>query len=199
MKKFALALALVAFAAANSFAAAAAEKNLKAGIKVGVGLTNQKASYNGDSESVGSKVGFQFGGFAEVLMGKSFAIQPELLFAMKGSKDDADVSYKFNYIQIPVLAKYRLGNGEKRFTIFAGPSLGLLMSAKASYEGESVDIKDSFNGTDFSGVFGVGAEIDKFQVDVRYDLGLSNILKDAPDDFSYKNNGVYLTLGYSFI
>ena len=72
------------------------------------------------------------------------------------------------------------------------------MSAKAKADGESVDIKDEFNSTDFGLNVGFGYDFtENIGVGLRYTAGLSNIAKDS-GDFKVNNTNIALTVGYKF-
>jgi hypothetical protein len=220
MKKALLVMALALAMAANSFAAVAAAapaaniSKVKAGLMAGVGISNIRTDVITDTmESIGPKLGFQVGGFVEFAAGNMIGIQPEVLFSAKGAKFsnnsgvelfDAEmdgVSLNYNYISIPVLLKVKFGaaNSSTRWNVFMGPELGILMSANASFEGESEDIKEGFKGTDMGLMFGVGVDIQKVQVGFRYSMGLTNTPDLDMEGYSWKNIGMGLTLGYSFM
>src|SRR5712675_2786035 len=75
------------------------------GPKAGVNISNFT---NGDLTN-NTLVGVHLGGFLNFGLGKSFAIQPEVLFSTQGTKiDDASTTVKklkANYLNIPVLAQ----------------------------------------------------------------------------------------------
>ncbi len=86
----------------------------KYGVKAGLVSANQKWGANGISISPDARIGGVFGVFAKFEVSEKIAIQPELLYVMKGSKmnmeifDDeisGDVNLKFNYLSIPVMVK----------------------------------------------------------------------------------------------
>jgi hypothetical protein len=121
-------------------------------------------------------VGFHFGGFVSFAAGKSFAIQPEVLFSTQGSKiDDATAQvkeFKANYLNIPVLAQLRTSGG---LYLETGPQAGLLLSAKADDE----TVKDLYKSLDWSWVFGLGFRTNVgLGLDARYNLGLTKIGDD---------------------
>src|ERR1700749_475310 len=134
MKKIMLtAAAVMAFAFSNA-------QETKFGVKAGLNLV----TLTGAVEDASAKVGFNAGGFAEIKLSEKFAIQPELLFSTQGYKyketgSDADYSYEeklnLGYLNIPVMAKFYVA---QKFSIEAGPQLGILLSAKAKVE-EKVD------------------------------------------------------------
>ncbi len=64
------------------------------------------------------------------MISEKFAFQPELLYSAQGSDyDDEDFSgsVKADYLNVPLMAKYYVGEG---FSLEAGPQVGLLLSAK---------------------------------------------------------------------
>ena len=195
------AAAVMAFAFSNA-------QETRFGVKGGVNL----ATWTGDVEDASSKVGFHIGGFAEFKLSDKFAIQPELLFSTQGVKFEGDIdgysaSEKDNlsYLNIPVMAKFYVA---EKFSIEAGPQLGILLSAKSKYEanveginvsGEE-DIKDALESIDFGVNFGAGYDFtENLSAGLRYNLGLSNIVKtEDGDDTKIKNSVFSLSVGYKF-
>jgi hypothetical protein len=116
-----------------------------------------------------------------------------------------DDEYEFSYLEVPILLRAAFGSGDARPYVFAGPSIGLLMSAKETVSNDSLppsasDIKSTMNSTDFSLFLG-GGFLDKlsehvtFTVDVGYALGLSKIYKDAlPDRTTKDKSGATVSL-----
>jgi hypothetical protein len=181
------------------------------GFKAGVGLANLSGSVadaitdlTGASKKM--KIGFGFGAFLTYAFSPMFAVQPELLYTMKGAKYELgaeSAKLNFNYLQIPVLLKLTPEvQGNIKPFIFAGPALSFLMSANVS-DGGSVDVKDAFKSTEFGILFGAGADFPmsrgKITIDGRYDLGLSNLPKEiggvTPD---MKTSTISFMIGYSF-
>lgn len=93
-----------------------------------------------------------------------------------------------------------------KFNLEAGPQIGFLTSAKTStkLDGYSQtfdeDAKKYFESVDFGLNFGAGYDFTKnVSAGVRYNLGLSNILKTEPGDNSESQNSVFsLSVGYKF-
>ncbi|MBP1770615.1 MAG: hypothetical protein H6P96_1233 [Candidatus Aminicenantes bacterium] len=186
----AVVLLLAAFAAGP--AAAAVDFDL--GIKAGVSMATYKWT---GGEASGSLTKPVFGVFFAYNINRNFAIQPEAYYLTQGGTwtdvyDSTTYKYvdRWNYIHVPVLAKYRFMPDKKLTPIlFAGPAVGFLLSAHYKYfvndfEEFDKDIKMWMNKTNFSAVFGAGVEykMDKLMLilDIRYDLGLTNI--DGDDD-----------------
>lgn len=210
MKKIILSAATLA---AVCFSATAQE-DIKFGIKAGVNI----ATFGGDAEDSDSRTGFHAGAVAEFKLSETFSIQPELFYSQMGAKSEYNddfggisVSYeetaKYDYISLPVLAKYYIIEG---LSIEAGPQISLLVSSKieqkASGGGESgeatTDVKDSTNSIDFGLAGGLAYDLPMgvfFQA--RYYAGISNTLDvegNDGQDFDMKNMAVQLSVGYKF-
>jgi len=161
------------------------------GVKFGAKAALNVSTLSGDVEDASSIVGFQIGGFAEFKISEKFAVQPELMYSTQGSESEGE-TFKLNYINIPVMAKYYVA---KSFSIEAGPQIGFLTSAEI--EGE--DYKDFVSSTDFSVNFGAGYDFtENLSAGLRYNLGLTNVYD--VDGFDEEiNNGVFsVSLGYKF-
>jgi hypothetical protein len=185
MKKmiFAVSILLLLFAASNVFAQATAGITGK-GIKLGLNMANLTGS---DVQNTKIKMGLAAGGFITYSINDLFAIQPEVLYMMKGAKSDVTVngvtstqSLKLNYIEIPILVKVLLsGGGNFKPNFYAGPAIGILMSAKA----EDLDVKSNYKSSNIGLVGGVGADYlmgtgtGKITFDLRYTVGLGTIAK----------------------
>jgi hypothetical protein len=181
------------------------------GFKVGLDMAN----FTGDDapDEASMKLGFTGGGFITYAFSDLFALQPELLFTMKGAKSDAGgVDYKTNlsYIEIPVLFKVQLvGGGNFKPNFYAGPAISFLMSAKATADPEPTgwveDVKDDFKSTDIGLIGGAGADLlmgmgpGKVTFDIRYNIGLSS-LDNVDDGFDAKvnNSAITFLVGYGF-
>jgi hypothetical protein len=183
--------------------------DLQAGVKGGVNLSNTRTDIDGAADTK-SRTGMSIGGFVGVPVNEMFSIQPEALFSMKGSKDDADPeeTLKLNYIEIPVLAKVSLlPEAPAHPSLFLGPALGINISAETQVQdADAVDVKDAVKTTDFGLVFGggldmpVGAGTQSIGLDVRYTLGLSSWVDADPDPgFSIKNGALSLMGTFRFL
>jgi opacity protein-like surface antigen len=192
MKRIILtALAVMAFGFTNA-------QETKFGVKGGLNISTV---VGGDVENTKSLVGFHVGGFAEIHVVEKFFIQPELLFSTQGTKVDGpfgtDGDIKLNYLNIPVLAKYYIVD---KFSVEAGPQLGVLLSAKA----EGDDIKDFTRSIDLGFNIGAGYNFtDNLSVGLRYTIGLSPLSDediDNTDDYynSAKNSNLAVSLAYKF-
>jgi hypothetical protein len=79
-------------------------------------------------------MGLAVGGFVTFALGPTLALQPELLYVMKGVRYEREtdrLKFNLNYIDLPVLLKYRFATtGSMRPSLFAGPVASALLSAK---------------------------------------------------------------------
>ncbi len=90
-------------------------------------------------------------------------------------------------------------NNQSGVFIETGPLIGFLFSAKAKYAGTSVDLKDEFENTNFSWSIGAGYKVvSGVGFNACYNLGLSNIAKNAIGAPTTKTNAFQLSLFKSF-
>jgi hypothetical protein len=190
MKKILIAAAVVALPFASM-----AQSGFKLGAKAGLNMANIVGT---DILETSSKMGFHVGPMAHYGFGDegNFSVLAELLFDMKGYKVD-DKPFALNYIDVPILARYRFGFG---MYLETGFYFGFLMSA--SYDGESefdtVDnngnatkekYKDSVNGSDFGYCAGIGyIHQSGFGIGYRWNLGLADINKSSDEDIDVETN-----------
>lgn len=201
---------------AAGFVALFTTANAQIGVRIGANLAN--ASISGvDDGDFKMRPGFSAGVFYQIQSG-SLTIQPEINFAQQGTKFSLDFlgskvesTFTMNYIQVPILVKYGFGDMEKlNFFVEAGPYLGMgIGKAKAescvdggnceTEETEYGSGEDQIKNPDFGAQFGAGVNINKnISVDVRYVLGLSNLVNDGTADDSWKNNAINIGVGYKF-
>ncbi len=171
----------------------AISQNTHFGIKGGVNLSTVKVS---DGEDYDGKTGFHLGGLAHIHVSKQFAVQPELMFSTQGGQDDGDdFKLNLNYINLPILAQYMFDGG---FRLQTGPQIGFLTGAETKSGDIEVDVDDQIQSIDFSWVFGGGYLFPSgFGVDVRYNLGISNISDIS--GYEAKNRVFQLGVFYQFM
>lgn len=150
------------------------------GVKGGLNLSNLHIDEVDDENA---RVGFHIGVYGQIFSTETFAIQPELLYTTKGTKTewtgaiDQTVTFKLNYLELPVLAVFKLGEAAE---IHVGPYVGYLLSANIDTEGdlggtsEELD-RDHFKSFDFGLTGGFGLNFGAVQVGARYNYGLSEI------------------------
>ncbi|HMG92873.1 MAG TPA: porin family protein [Chryseolinea sp.] len=165
----------------------------RAGIKGGLNVSNL---YIDNLDDENARYGFNVGVFGQVLASETFAIQPELMFSTKGSRAfyggiiDQEVKYNLNYLDLPVLAVFKLGESAE---IHVGPYASYLLGANISYSGDiangddEID-RDHLKSFDYGLVGGFGLNFGAVQVGARYNFGLAKIAD---------SNGAELVLGDS--
>jgi hypothetical protein len=184
--------------------------NLKAeyGIKAGIEMSKMSNIDEETGVSYKSLLGFRAGLFYGYEFSKGLFIQPEIYFVQKGLKTAADGVYLtvkdiINYIEIPLLLKYRLSEGNLTPSIFVGPFAAFRISAKEKINDASIDTKDLVKSFDygltggFEFAYNMG-ETSKLLFDLRYNLGLGKVSNIPGDTKPGKNRGFSAMIGVSF-
>lgn len=144
---------------------------------VGIKIGGNIASLAGDGTAdLSSLVNFHAGFFMEIDLTKDVKVQPELLFTVYGFKLDEgdDPSVRLNYVALPVIARYVLS---EKFSLDAGPQVGLLVTAKNG-TGSLADVKTDFFDRDFGINLGASYAIsNKVSTSLRYYIGLTDVTR----------------------
>ena len=129
----------------------------------------------------------------------------EPMYLMKGWKqNNLDLKYSASYIEVPILAKYTIPtNSDFTPYVFAGPSLGYLLSSKVIYDSGSEDDRtDSFKSIDLSLALGGGTHIPvnvfNLFIELRYALGLNDVNDVDTIDTEFRNRGLHVVAGILF-
>ena len=173
------------------------------GVLVGLNMANVNFDVTDTSVSVkgDSRTGLVAGLSFNVPIQEMFSVEVDALFAQKGTKvsftesgftDSSKV--KLNYVDIPVLGKINLnGSAPVGVHLLFGPSFNFKVSEK--FDPEEDDIEDQFEKMETALLIGGGVHVSNFRVDLRYGIGLSNIIKDsASDGFLTGKNKVFSIL-----
>ena len=188
------------------------------GFKVGFDFSDINTDYDELDNFLDGRTGVLAGAYLTYSFDRQFALQPEIFYVQKGAGKDLFIfsaEWSINYLEIPVLLKFNLSPEAKvQPSLFAGPALGVLLSSKVSAVNESIDVKDGMKSTDISLVFGGGVDYKKVTFDVRYTLGLTNVIDAGkinsltgaePGDYFYlggdpsvKNTNISFMVGVRF-
>lgn len=170
-----------------------------------------------------SKIGIVAGGEVACQTTHHLALSLGLLYAQQGAKDFDlvhttnetinDYQFKTEYINIPLLANYYLTKG---LALKTGMQIEFLVKAREttdfyhlSSDGTDIrkkidyDVKSGCHTFDLSIPIGLSYEYENIVLDVRYQAGLTRVLKDNEtwlrlDEFEWRNSVFQLTLGYKF-
>ena len=160
--------------------------------------------YTDDADDENVLFGFNAGVYATLPVSDFIAIQPELLFTTRGSEleydnvgDNQKIKFKLNYIELPLLVR---ANITKNFNVHAGGYASYLVSSKVTGEGpldfEQEYDTDDFNKFDAGLAVGLGVDFSPLSVGLRYNYGLTTIVKDGDDSSDIKNSNLSLYLSY---
>ncbi|HVP90591.1 MAG TPA: porin family protein [Terriglobales bacterium] len=209
MRKLTVALvvgALVAMLAAPAPAAAGVQFGIKGGGNMAKLTGSDLQDING---TLKNKVGFVAGVFLAFNMGPVFTLQLEGLYTMKGVDQtyiDTGTTYtdklSANYIEIPLLFKFRIPTPLVSPFVFAGPAVSFKLSEKVTENGQTVPLDQAlFKNNDYGAIFGGGINIGShFQMDVRYSMGMSKVISTVEGETPLNiKNGVWsATVGIAF-
>ncbi|HEX5169095.1 MAG TPA: porin family protein [Cyclobacteriaceae bacterium] len=153
----------------------------RAGIKGGLNVSN---FINDEINDKNARLGFHFGVFGQLFSSEGFAVQPEVNYSTKGNKVttefgiiDQDTKFNLNYIDIPVLAVFKLG---RTVELHVGPYWSYLVGASIDNEGDILNDfrdldRDNFVKWDYGLVGGIGFNIQNIQIGARYNYGMKEI------------------------
>lgn len=159
-------------------------QTLKFGLKAGANFANLE----GNTIEGSTYTSFHFGALMEVKVFENLSLQPELVYSSQGTKinEAAFTDINYNYINVPVLAKFYLT--KNKLSLEAGPQFSFLINE---------NVPDQFEGEtfDFGLAGGLGYNItNHFLLQARYVAGLTEANKNA----EVKNRTIQLSLGYRF-
>jgi hypothetical protein len=176
---------------------ATAQLKWEGGVKGGLSMAN---FYGDDIDNTSLKIGAAGGAFVTAHVTEMFGVRLEGLYVQKGAKyDSAGVTadWKFDYIEIPLLGVASFAAAEKMMiNVFAGPALGILVSAKV----EDLDVKDNMKSMDFGVTGGAGftyaMEAFTILLEGRFTLGLMSI-DDTEAEANVKNMNFAVMGGFA--
>jgi len=147
----------------------------------GVDFSNMSGSDFDGLGSLSSRTGFIGGLFAAVPMGSGAFVEPEVLYAMKGTKlDSLGISLDMSYIEVPVLFKYKFVPAGGPY-IIAGPAIGFSVSCNESAGSVSLSCSDDglVTNTTFAGIVGLGFQQGRVGIEGRYDFDFGSTFKNV--------------------
>jgi len=189
--------------------------DIKFGVKGGLSLAYLAYKPAPIYNPFGNKAGAVGGISLNLGLASSFSLQPEILYVQKGTKwsetlegEEFTGKYELDSVEVPLLLNFSFPIAGSSFvpSVYAGPYAGFNTRAKVKVteagESYSEDFKDEVKDTEFGLTFGIGLGKKighgKIVLDVRYDLGLTNIAEGMAEGESVKNKTWLFMLGYYF-
>jgi hypothetical protein len=186
-------------AAMTAAASAQGESQNYLGLKGGLNYTKFYGDEIDDSDFL---AGYSIGAFYQYRVSSSFAITPEIYYALRGAKNETTgFELQLGYVDIPVLFKWTFQTSPATTPcIYGGGYYSFLLSAEL----ESEDVKDWISGSDYGLVVGGALDLmikDGSQLvnfDIRYIWGTSDVGDDSEDPVSFYNGGFQFLVGWGF-
>lgn len=180
----------------------------KFGVKAGYSHASftqgsNKNVWNNDDDA---RSGFYAGVFYEFSLTneKGFSIQPEVLYSQQGNSVKYDIAgvrntvdYKFDYINVPILAKIYLADW---VSLYGGPTVGFKVSEKVEFSNNNNNAtigydSDDIQTVDVSLTGGVSFEIgNRFFIEGRYNHGIKPVVKNG----DMNNSTIQAGVGFKF-
>lgn len=170
--------------------------------KIGVNIANVTETKDTDP-----RVGLAAGLEAEYQVSDIFSLSAGAIYSMQGAKRDWEdegikhtTTIKLDYINVPILANVYVAKGlAVKLGIQPGFNVASKAEDKQTIDGitgkVSGDVK-GLNSVDFSIPVGFSYEYANFQLDARYNWGLTKFIDES--DSNSKNSVFQITLGYKF-
>jgi hypothetical protein len=170
------------------------------GVKGGINFADL-AFDEGDIASTG-RPGPLAGGFATIPLLGWLALQPEVIYTVKGAtvtNAGVEADLIVDYFEVPLLARVPV---RRSLYVAVGPSMAFRVRAKSRTPfGDSIveiDVKEEVEAFDLGVVGAAGFEFGRWVVDGRYTHGLSDIDADTTDNVKMRHRVFSLSAGIRF-
>lgn len=178
---------------------------VRVGVAGGLNLANTVTGYD-NGVSTGTIAGFNAGLFLDVPLIYPLSFEPEVLYSQKGysaSTPDGHFTSRENFIDVPLLAKFKLAPG---FNFLIGPQLSFLTNTTNTYSSgftvteQNHESNTNGNNTFLDGVIGVSFDLNQnVELRARYTLDFNQ--GDGYGDSyvpQYRNQVFQIGLGIKF-
>jgi hypothetical protein len=188
--------------------AQADEGLVSAGLKLGTNVSHLSAQLS-TLKNPDYYMGLNAGAFVRFNLTTKWMIQPELVYSQRGGSftdnlTGQKVDNRMSYLEVPVLVGYRPVSWLR---LHAGPNFQYLVGAEENTLAAAGRIitfrKEALNNLVFGAQLGLGFDISRFSIDLRYDTNLSSlgINQSSADGVSSqtassRNNVWQLAIGY---
>lgn len=202
MKKILFVIVLVS--AGLLFTVRSSGQLVSLGVKVGYNAS--KLSTDIDSVKSSFKSGFQFGAYVRI--GKKLYLQPELYYTTQGGVFTSNTqnwkqNIKIGSLDVPVLVGYKIINTDfLNLRILAGPVASFVVNKSISDDGTSLGPVTSgdLNSVNWALDVGAGVDVWRFTFDLRYQIGLNQLVKEVQNwTFDSRNNVWVVSLGFKIL
>lgn len=193
-------------------------------IRVGMdgGLNFAKDYFSDNQSTYRVRTGVVAGGIIDLGISDLWHLQLEPRYIQSGRKESwvitgddptplaiADLVFKLDYLEIPLLLEAKMGAANIKPVLFAGPNIGFLLSGKADWDGvdvrqfgfpQSSDVKDDYKSVNFSVDLGAGGEYRiseaiSLLANVRFSSGLVHIRKEG---LNINSSGIQILAGFLY-
>ncbi len=167
-----------------------------------------------DAERVRSRQGALTGVYMQLPLTGPLSVRPEILFALKGGRVQADVEsggtteldIGLAYIELPVLLRVGPRRGRFRLVVFAGPAPALQIGCDVQVADPNTPVRatcdetalPAFRSFDVGLVAGGGLEVrwpqSALALESRFTTGLRSVLNDV--DVKNRSFGIVLSLTF---
>ncbi len=176
----------------------------------GVSAAITFSKFSGEAtENPRVQYGFGVGGFLGIGLTRHLAVQPEIQYVQKGARFRTETtrsSLSLGYLQLPVVVQVRIPvSGRVTPHLYGGAAVAYRVDCRLGVTSGNSSVNQPCSNLaeppprrwDSSAVFGAGADLGIFLVDVRFDLGLTRIGTTAGQE-DIKNRTLYLMVGTGF-
>ncbi|HVV55383.1 MAG TPA: porin family protein [Mucilaginibacter sp.] len=174
------------------------------GITGGLNIANTVSSYNTNYGTT-SILGFNAGLTADIPLVYPLSFEPEVLFSQQGYQAntiDGTLTQRNNYIDIPLLAKFRLVRG---FNFLIGPQINIPVTSTTTFDNGFNTASESYytnsnNQSYVAGAFGVSIDLNpNVDIHARYLIDLSSNSNDPNSPIAdYRNQVWQFGIGIKF-
>ncbi|HVX25036.1 MAG TPA: porin family protein [Parafilimonas sp.] len=182
----------------TTFAAVSNAQSFHIGAKLGANL----GKIDGESFKQEYNLSYLVGAYADLGIGKSWGIEPELIFSQTNATIDSGwksiysnapgsvfgSKAHFNYLSVPILLNLNAG---KLLTFQLGPQFSVLLNKDDKL---TTNVGNAVKSGDLAAVLGARVNLGALNVFGRYNIGLSKI-NDIGDQQKWKNEAIQLGIG----
>lgn len=206
MRRILVALGLLLVASVSN----ARAQRVEFGAKLGPGFATLAADPDDETGDYDRRIAAAGGAFLVLPLAPRVGVQIEGLYSPKGAKlfaEDLNLTSTLllNYWDFPVLA--RVNPGSPAFHIFAGPYVGVRVSAKRQLSaaasgitsGQREDMSAEVERFDWGMVAGAGIQRGRrFVIDGRYSWGLADVNRDTSTGIRFRTRALTVLAGVRF-